>query len=609
MSIQHMRRRFAIQLRYVLWVIILAFIIGLPLIFVPGGFRSGQREEGQQQTGEADVVATVNGQPVTRADLNRSFDRFVSQILPYVGEQGIQLGQLWQLRYTGFEQAVQNRLLAEAAKAQGISVSKGDVKKQAQLMADQQIAQLKGQYRGADLERVFASIAAKVGDERVRSGSRGTPQTMDEREFGKWMMAKYLDESSGFREELAVQALRQKLTAQVSAGEQDLLQSYDKATVRHIVIMLHPAGKPARTEEQAKKRAEELLAKIKAGLPASGGRDFVALAKAESDDPGAKQSGGLMPNVGRGTMPAEWDKAVFALKPGAVSEPIQASSLGSTRDDPEALEGSWGYEIVRMETVARELPPDFEKNKQQLLSSFADQRRSEVWQKFVADLRQKAKLDIRDSELLAYKALAAGPPAASVASPPAGGRETKWTDEVLAKLEEAKTEVRNEGGPAAASVFYQVGSLLAGKKEWEGAADAFAEASDALSEEYTALLPGGRAEALVAMANAYEQQGNTKEALVWYEAARDQTELPSIHSQLMATFQRLGRPDLVKQEQQWMANYQQEQRDREAEMAAQRKAAEQKSPGKAPSAPSGPPVIRREANPLTPAVPKPAPPR
>jgi parvulin-like peptidyl-prolyl isomerase len=578
MSIQHMRRRFAIQLRYVLWAIILAFVIGLPLVFVPGGFRSGEREEGKQQTEAADVVATVNGQPVTRADLNRSFDRFVSQILPYVGEQGIQLGQLWQLRYTGFEQAVQNRLLAEAAKAQGISVSNGDMQKQAQLMVDQQIAQLKGQYRGADLERVFASIAAKGGDERAR-------QTMDEREFGKWMMARYLDESSGFREELAVQVLRQKLTAQVSAGEQDLLQSYDKATVRHIVIMLHPVAAPAataspgtsaqptserqgaaaaRTEEQAKKRAEELLAKIK------GGADFVALAKVESDDPGAKQSGGLMPNVGRGSMPGEWDKAVFALKPGAVSEPIKAS---------------WGYEIVRMEKIAREMPPDFEKNKQQLLSSFAEQHRSEVWQKFVADLRQKAKVDIRDPELLAYKALA----------------ENKPPDEVLAKLDEAKTEVRTEGGPAAASVFYQVGSLLAGKKQWEGAADAFAEASDALSEEYTALMPGGRAEALVAMASAYEQQGNTKEALVWYEAARDQTELPSIHSQLIATFQRLARPDLVKQEQEWMANYQQEQRDRAAEMAAQRKAAEQKPPGKTPSAPSGPPV--------TPAVPKPAPPR
>ncbi|MFB3880202.1 MAG: peptidylprolyl isomerase [Armatimonadota bacterium] len=553
MSIQHMRRRFAIQLRYVLWAIILAFIIGLPLVFVPGGFRGNEGEEGRQQREVGDVVATANGQPITRGELNRSFDRFVSQILPYVGEQGIQLGQLAQLRYTAFEQAVQNRLIIDAAKAQGISVSKGDAKKQAQVAVDQQLAQLRGQYKGADLERVFASIAAQGGGDRSR-------QAMSERDFSKWMLAKYLDESSGFRDELVVQALRQKLTAQVSAGEQDLLQSYDRATVRHIVVFLNPAGKPTRTQEQAKKRADELLAKAKAGA------DFAALAKAESDDPGAKASGGLLENVGRGRMTPEWDKAVFALKPGEVSQPIQQP---------------WGYEIVKLEKITRELPPDFEKNKQQFLSSFAEQRRSEVWQQFVADLRQKAKLDIRDPELLAYKALAEGKP----------------QDEVLAKLDEAKNEVRTEGGLPAASVFYQVGTLLAAKKQWAGAADAFAEASDALSEEYSGLLPGGRAEALVAMANAYEQQGDTKEALVWYQAAGEQTELPTIHSQLLATYQKLGETELVKQEQAWMANYQQAQREKDAAMAAQRKAAEEKVGGKtAPPAPSAP------------VTPKPAPP-
>jgi hypothetical protein len=371
---------------------------------------------------------------------------------------------------------------------------------------------------------------------------------MSERQFAKWAMDRYLDKGSGLRDDLAIQKLQQAVAGQVSTSEQDLLQSYDRASVRHIVVMLNPPAKTAearkaaaRSDEQAKKRAEELVARAKAGA------DFVALAKAESDDPSAKQMGGLMEDVGRGGMVPEWDKAVFALRPGEVSGPIKLP---------------WGYEVVRMERLRRELPADFGKNKQQLLKSLADQRRGEAFQKLVTDLRQKAKVELRDPEMQAWQAKMRGKP-----------------DEPQAKLEEAQAEARTAGGLEAAAVFWELGSLLAGKKQWEEAGNAFAEAADALGEEEAPLLPAGRAEALMALANACEKQGKTAEAVEWYQAASDATEVPTIHSQLQATFLRLGRADLVKQEQEWLANYEQAQRERQAQMEAQRKAAEAQAAG------------------------------
>jgi len=240
-------------------------------------------------------------------------------------------------------------------------------------------------------------------------------------------------------------------------------------------------------------------------------------------------------------MAAEWDKGVFALKPGGMSAPIQVP---------------WGYEIVRMEKMARELPKDFEKNKPQLLSGLAEQQRSELWQRYVTELQQKAKVDVRDAEMQAYQALMRGK-----------------MDDALAKLNEAMVQARSAGGLEAASVFYQLGQLLAQKKKWNEATDAYAEASDALSSEAAAMLPGGRAEALMGMAKAYEQLAQTQEAVTWYTAASEATETPAIHGQLMAEFQRLGKPDLVKKEQEWMANYEQQQRERQAQAQAQQKAA------------------------------------
>jgi tetratricopeptide (TPR) repeat protein len=572
MSIQHMRRRFAIQLRYVLWVIIAAFIIGLPLVFVPGGFLGGRREQEQQKTEPSETVAMVNGKPVTRAEVTRSFERVAGFYLQM--GQGLGVAQLWQLRYSAFQQAVQNRLLLETAQQQGTSISKSDLSKQAQQMVDREIAQLKDQYKGPEIEQVFASIVAKS------AGPSGAPpaQTMSERQFSKWAMQRYLDPSAGLRDDLILQQLRQAVTSQVSANEQDLLQSYDRATVSHIIVMLRPAAKSpgaaaplARTDEQAKQRAEELLARIKAGA------DFAAVAKAESDDPAAARTAGLMPDIGRGRMAAEWDKAVFALKPGEVSAPIKVA---------------WGYEIVRMDKISRQLPKDFEKNKQQLLTSFQEQRRGEVWQQYVADLQKKAKVEVRDPEMQAYQALIQGK-----------------RDDALAKLNGAKEGARNAGGLTAASVFYQIGQLLAEKKQWKDATDAFAEASDALSGEQAVMLPGGRAEALMALANAYEQLKQTNEAVMWYTAAGEASETPTIHSQLLAIFQKLGKPDLVKKEQEWMASYEQQQQERQAQMAAQQKAAAQQAQGQGkpaaqPASPSSAPAANKP-KPATVPQPKP----
>jgi parvulin-like peptidyl-prolyl isomerase len=543
-----MQQRFSHRLRVVLWALIIAFIVGLPLVFVPGRFFGAPEQEPPPDTAAEAAVAMVDGRPLTRGELTRSFNRMLNQQMPFLLQtgQGIGIGQLSMLRYRAFEEAVQRRLLLEAARQQGISVSGGDVKKQAQQFVDREIAQLKSQYQGPEVETVFARIAARQG-ERVR-------ETMSERQFANWAMGRYLDKGSGLRDDLTIQKLQQAVTAQVPASEQDLLQSYDRATVRHIVVMLNPPAKTAeerkaaaRTDEQASKRAEELIARLKAG------EDFIAVAKADSDDPSAKQRGGLMEDVGRGGMVPEWDKAVFALRPGEVSAPIKLP---------------WGYEVVRMESIRRELPPDFEKNKQQLLKSFADQRREEAFQKLVTDLRQKAKVEVLDPEIQAWQAMMRRKP-----------------DEAQAKLEEAQEEARRAGGLQAAAVFWELGSLLAGKKQWEEAGNAFAEAADALGEDEAPLLPSGRAEALMALANACEQQGKTEEALDWYQAASDNTEVPTIHSQLQATFLRLGRTDLAKQEQDWLASYQQAERERQAQLEAQRKAAEPQTKETAPAQP------------------------
>lgn len=531
MSIQGMRRRFAVQLRFVLWALTITFIVGLPLMFVPGRFLGGDDGERREDDRSTAVVAQVNGKPITRADVERTFDRMAAQLLPFYASRGQEMGleQLWQFRLEAMEKAIQNRLLVEEATSQGVSISKSELKQRAEQQVDQELAQLKGQFERDDLEKILAQIVAENDpEERPRS-------SMSERQFRKWALDSTLDPSSGLREDMLLEKMRQSVVGEVSATEQDLLKSFDRAALRHIVASRIPPGKPERSDEEAKKRAEALLARINAG------EDFTKLAKTESDDPMAAETGGLMEGFAPGRMPQEWDEVVFSLKPGQVSPVVSAPS---------------GYEIVQMVKVERQLPEDFEGNKEQLLTNLTRQKQEEVWRKHTMDLREKAQVEIVDPEMRGYRAVMEGE-----------------DEEAIAFLKEAATEARAVGGLVAAAVFFELATLEALQSNWEGAADAYAEAGDALLSPKAAMLRAGRAQALMGMAQAYEQLGEAEDAVMWYTAASDSTESPAVHVQLRMTFQRLGKDDLVKREAEWMDNYEALQRESREAMEAEAGAA------------------------------------
>ena len=105
MSIQRMRRRFAVHLRYVLYAIIAVFVIGLPFMFTPGLSRR-REDEGAQST--QDIIARVNGEPLRRPRLEQHFKQTMGQLAPIYQAVGRPLGlsEIPNLRVQAFESAV-----------------------------------------------------------------------------------------------------------------------------------------------------------------------------------------------------------------------------------------------------------------------------------------------------------------------------------------------------------------------------------------------------------------------------------------------------------------------------------------------------------------------
>jgi len=103
-------------------------------------------------------------------------------------------------------------------------------------------------------------------------------------------------------------------------------QVQDQARARHILIKVAP-GADAKTDAAAKAKAEGLLKQIQ------GGANFADLAKANSDDPGSKETGGELGFSPHGRMVPEFDKAIFTQKIG----------------DSAIVKTQFGYHIVQVE--------------------------------------------------------------------------------------------------------------------------------------------------------------------------------------------------------------------------------------------------------------------
>ena len=104
--------------------------------------------------------------------------------------------------------------------------------------------------------------------------------------------------------------------------------------------------------DAAKQKAAEAKARQIHAQATAQGADFAALARVNSDDPGSKDSGGDLGWNAKGVMVPEFDKVLFELKPGEISQPVKTS---------------FGWHIIQLREVKGAQQQDFEAVREQLL--------------------------------------------------------------------------------------------------------------------------------------------------------------------------------------------------------------------------------------------------
>jgi parvulin-like peptidyl-prolyl isomerase len=106
--------------------------------------------------------------------------------------------------------------------------------------------------------------------------------------------------------------------AEVERYHRDHIDKYSAPEeVRALHILVSPARSGAAADAEAKKRAEDLRRRVRAG------EDFATLAEKYSDDDATRPHGGDLGYFGRGTMPVEIERTAYSLGVGEISDLVR----------------------------------------------------------------------------------------------------------------------------------------------------------------------------------------------------------------------------------------------------------------------------------------------
>ena len=289
-----------------------------------------------------EVIARVNGESVTRKDVEgyvRNLEGRAGGPVPAEQRDRIYRGII--------DQLVGYKLLVQEAKARKIAVADAEV--------NAKIDEVKKQFPSEDLF-MQTLIDRKLTIDQMKADAK--------RDIA---IARMIDAEIASRI-----ALKPAQVEDFYKNNQDQFTQPERVRASHILISV-PEGGDAAAKAQAKTKAQQIPKDVKAG------KDFAALARQHSQDPGSAPNGGDLGFFQQGQMVGPFNDVAFGLKPGATSD---------------LVETQFGYHIIRVaeKQPGRTVPLEEARPKvEQYLENLNKETETDA---FVKSLRAKGKVKI-----------------------------------------------------------------------------------------------------------------------------------------------------------------------------------------------------------------------
>ncbi|MGN0827905.1 MAG: peptidylprolyl isomerase [Kiritimatiellia bacterium] len=294
------------------------------------------------------LAVTVNGETIPQRAIDFELQRLIHFYVQHgMSEQAIR-EQLPAIRRRAIDQAVGAKLLVEESKRLDITVS------------------------AEDIDRRFGEMVVQAGGlEKLTDILKKQKLTVDdfkrELEQGR-RVDKLVDQAAANVKD----PTEEEIAAHFEAHKSEY-QKAPRVLAQHILI------KPKTTSETDRKTAREALLAIKERV-ASGKSTFSEEAERHSECPSGKE-GGSLGWFGRGMMVPEFDKAVFDMEVGAISD---------------LVETQFGYHLIYKTDEDKGGSPELGDVHDEIRDFLRHVRRGEAVEAYVAELRKKADISIRE---------------------------------------------------------------------------------------------------------------------------------------------------------------------------------------------------------------------
>ncbi|WP_273779191.1 peptidylprolyl isomerase [Acinetobacter sp. GSS19] len=354
-------------------VLLILFLTPLALVGIEGYF-SGKNK--------ADVAQTVNGQDISKKELEATIKNYKQQYLPMVNGDETLLNQPF-IEKAALNSLTARTLLIQQAEKLGISLSDAQIE---QMLAQQPSFQENGKFSNALYENYLRSVGmtsqALIANLRADHALKMLTSTVldyalvspvDVQQVANLQteqrtlhlssislnadkqnikvsaqeISDYYNKHKNSLKQIAsvdvdyiVLSPPQMSTTTAPVTETELQQAYAKFVetqgknakreVKHILITAESRG-----DAEAQKLAQQVFAKIKAGLP------FAQAAAQYSEDPDSKSKGGLIESYAVGVFGTAFDQAVASAQANNVTAPVKTQ---------------YGYHLIQSKTLGTTVP-------------------------------------------------------------------------------------------------------------------------------------------------------------------------------------------------------------------------------------------------------------
>lgn len=247
---------------------------------------------------------------------------------------------------------------------------------------------------------------------------------------------------AGMKNDIKVQKFVQQLQGEINVTDKDVADRYTQLLGQHILIRTDVTPNMSEKELQvidtaAKRRAEDVYAKIKGGL------DFSKAAELYSEDTQSKVKGGHLGWFGYGQMVPQFEKVAYALRPNEISTPVKTL---------------YGYHIIRVlerKEIERPANLNVDQEKQQI-QSYKQQQALNIYIKNFISANPieildpqlnviKLKLEGKNTEAIAlYQSLISSKPESPIPNYLLGKLYLEMGQKAAAILEFQKADLKGE---------------------------------------------------------------------------------------------------------------------------------------------------------------------